>query len=89
MWMKLFHSRITAQGQISIPAEVRRTLGVGPGAILEWESCDGGFVVRRATKATTLDVHRALFSESAPTSAKPVDTKAAIADYIRKRHAGR
>jgi len=89
MWMKLFHSRITAQGQISIPAEVRRTLGVGPGAILEWESCDGVFVVRRATKATTLDVHRALFSEAAPTSAKPVDTKAAIADYIRKRHAGR
>ena len=87
--MKLLHSRITAQGQISIPAEVRRSLGVGPGAVLEWESCDGGFVVRRAAKATTLDVHRALFAESAPKSGKPVDTKAAIADYIRKRHASR
>lgn len=89
MWMKLLHSRITAQGQISIPAEVRRTLGVGPGAILEWESCDGGFVVRRATKASTLDAHRVLFADRAPDSGKPIDTKVAIADYIRKRHANR
>lgn len=72
-----------------MPAEVRRTLGVGPGAVLEWESREGGFLVRRAGKATTLDLHRALFGDAGPPVSKPGDTKTAIADYIRKRHAGR
>jgi AbrB family looped-hinge helix DNA binding protein len=30
-------SKITAQGQISVPADVRRKLGLGPGSILEWQ----------------------------------------------------
>jgi AbrB family looped-hinge helix DNA binding protein len=33
---KIAESRVTAQGQISIPAEVRRRLGVGPGSVIEW-----------------------------------------------------
>ena len=89
MWMKLIHSRITAQGQISVPAEVRRTLGVGPGAVLEWETHPDGFVVRRAGRTTSLDVHRVLFGSRAPRLAKAADTKAAIAAHIRKRHARR
>jgi AbrB family looped-hinge helix DNA binding protein len=35
--MALAHSKVTAQGQISVPAEVRKKLGIGPGSILEWE----------------------------------------------------
>ena len=35
--MRIAQSRVTAQGQISVPAEVRRRLGVGPGSILEWD----------------------------------------------------
>jgi len=34
--MALARSRLTAQGQISVPAEIRRKLGVGPGSVLEW-----------------------------------------------------
>jgi AbrB family looped-hinge helix DNA binding protein len=89
MWMKLLQSRITAQGQISVPAEVRKRLGVGPGAVLEWELRDDSFIVRRAGKTTTLDAHQALFGDVAPSSRKPVDTKEAIAAYIRQRHARR
>jgi AbrB family looped-hinge helix DNA binding protein len=33
--MAIAHSRLTAQGQISVPAPVRRKLGVGPGSTLE------------------------------------------------------
>ena len=29
--MTLAHSKLTAQGQISVPAEIRRKLGIGPG----------------------------------------------------------
>jgi len=27
------HSKLTAQGQVSVPAEVRRRLGLGPGSV--------------------------------------------------------
>ena len=42
------HSKLTAQGQVSVPAAVRRRLGVGPGAVLEWSDDGGAIVVRRA-----------------------------------------
>lgn len=31
--MPIARSKVTAQGQISVPAEVRRKLGVGPGSV--------------------------------------------------------
>jgi AbrB family looped-hinge helix DNA binding protein len=79
-------SKITAQGQISVPAEIRRKLGVGQGSVLEWEQRDDEVVVRRAGRYTSQDVHRALFPQ-APPSAPPKDVKQAIKKYIRKRHA--
>lgn len=39
-------SRVTAQNQISIPAEVRRKFGIVPGTELIWEERDGVLVVR-------------------------------------------
>jgi AbrB family looped-hinge helix DNA binding protein len=85
--MSGIQSKVTAQGQISVPAEVRRQLGVGPGSVLVWEWRDGEFVVRRAGKSTSADIHAALFGARA-TSRKPVDVKAGIRKYVRRRHAG-
>lgn len=79
-------SKITAQGQISVPAEVRRTLGVGPGSVLEWEEKDGSFVVRRAGRYTFEDIHKAIFPDGPP-RAKYADVKEGIRQYVRKRHA--
>lgn len=87
MHMSGIQSKVTAQGQISVPAEVRRQLGVGPGSVLVWEWRDGGFVVRRAGKSTSADVHQALFGTRAPTG-KSDDVKAGIRKYVRRRHAG-
>lgn len=89
MWMKTIHSRITTQGQISVPAEVRRTLGVGPGAVLEWESHPEGFVVKRAGRVSTLDIHRLLFGPRRSGRQTVIDSKAAVTRYIRERHARR
>jgi len=61
--MTIAHSKLTAQGQISVPAEVRRRLGIGPGSILEWDEDGEQIVVRRAGRYTSEDVHRALFLE--------------------------
>jgi antitoxin PrlF len=79
-------SKVTAQGQISIPADVRRKLGLGPGSILEWEEKEGVMVVRRAGRYTSAEVHQALFG-SETTPKPPGNTKEAIRKYIRQKHA--
>ena len=48
--MPLAHSKLTAQSQISVPASVRRKLGVGPGSVLEWHEDGYNVVVRRAAR---------------------------------------
>ena len=52
--MTIARSKLTAQSQISVPAEVRRRLGIGPGSILEWEEEDEKIVVRRAGRSCSL-----------------------------------
>ena len=79
-------SRITAQGQISVPVEVRRKLGVGPGSMLEWEEERGDIVVRRAGRYTSEDVHRALFPEGPPERRSLQELTEGRARYVRKRH---
>jgi AbrB family looped-hinge helix DNA binding protein len=59
--MALAQSRLTAQGRISVPAEVRKRLGGGPGGILEWDEVDGQVIVRRAERYSSADIHRTLF----------------------------
>ena len=83
--MKIAQSRVTAQGQISVPAEVRKKLGVGPGSMLEWDAQEDQVVVRRAGRFSSEEVHDAVFPKKA--KRKPVDVKEGIRKYIRKRHA--
>jgi len=86
--MTIAQSKVTAQGQISVPAEVRKKLGIGPGSVLEWYEQDGEVVVRRAGRFTSSDVHHALFPKEMRKGAQVPDVKDAIRKYIRKRHAG-
>lgn len=86
--MKLARSRLTAQGQISVPAEVRRRLGVGPGSVLTWEAEDGAIVVRRAGKFRSEDVHAALFPR-APRPRTLEELKEGIGAHMRERRARR
>jgi AbrB family looped-hinge helix DNA binding protein len=89
MVMALPVSKLTAQGQISVPAEVRRKLGLGPGSVLEWDEQDGEIVVRRAGVYTSEDVHRALFPEGPPERRTLPDLKQGPARYLKGRHARR
>ncbi|HEX6972874.1 MAG TPA: AbrB/MazE/SpoVT family DNA-binding domain-containing protein [Vicinamibacterales bacterium] len=84
--MALAHSKLTAQGQISIPAKVRQRLGVGPGSVLEWDESDGQVVVRKAGRHTSEDIHRALFDE-VPTRRTIAEMKDGIRRHLRRRHA--
>ena len=43
--MSLAQSRITAQGQVSIPVNVMRQFGLAPGEEINWGMLDGHLVV--------------------------------------------
>ena len=87
--MSIAQSKLTAQGQISVPAEIRRRLGVGPGSVLEWEQAGDSIIVRRATRYTSEDVHQAVFAGGVPTKKTLDELRAGIRRQVRKRHAGR
>ncbi len=84
--MTKVHSKLTAQGQISVPAEVRRKLGLAAGSVLEWREEDGQYIVRRAARNTSEDIHRALFAEP-PTPASLSKLKDAVRRHIKRKHA--
>ena len=83
--MPLAKSKLTSQGQISVPVEVREKLGVGPGSVLEWEEQGDQLVVRRAGRFTSEEIHEALFPEGKVVPG--TDVKAAIRKHIRRKRA--
>jgi AbrB family looped-hinge helix DNA binding protein len=84
--MALAQSKLTAQGQISVPAEVRRRLGLGPGSVLEWEQDGDRIVVRKAGRYSSEEIHRALFAKT-PKARSTSDLKEGIRRHMRKKHA--
>jgi len=86
--MALAHSKVTAQGQVSVPAKVRQRLGVGPGSVLEWDEEGDRVIVRKAGRYSSEDVHRALFSRP-PRRRTIEEMKAGLRQAVKKRHAGR
>jgi len=83
--MAIAQSKLTAQGQISVPAKVRKMLGVGPGSMLEWDEQGEAIIVRRAGRYSSGEIHQALFPEGRPR--KRAELKTAIRKHIRARHA--
>ena len=87
--MALAHSKVTSQGQISVPSGIRRKLGVGPGSILEWDEEGGRIVVRRSARFTSEDIHRALFPKGTPSPKTVEEMKEGIRRRVRERYARR
>ena len=86
--MALAHSKVTAQGQVSVPARVRQRLGVGPGSVLEWDEDGDRVVVRKAGRYSSEDIHRVLFAKT-PRRRTVQEMKNGIQQHIKKRHARR
>jgi len=84
--MMLVRSRITAQGQLSVPLEVRRKLGIGPGSVLEWDEEGDAVVVRRAGQYSSEDIHRAMFKKKVTKKRTIKEMKEGIQRSVRENH---
>lgn len=87
--MAIAYSKVTAQGQISVPVGVRRKLGIVPGSILEWDEDGEKIVVRRSARFTSEDIHRALFPKQPPKPRTIDEMKEGIRRRARDRYARR
>jgi AbrB family looped-hinge helix DNA binding protein len=85
--MTIAQSKLTAQGQISVPSEVRKRLGLGPGSVLEWDEQGDQIVVRRAGRYNWDDVRKALFPKGSAQSHTLDELKDGRKAYIRRKHA--
>ena len=88
--MEKTQTKITSQGQVSVPAAVRRFLHLTPGSVLEWRQEGDRIVVERVRRHTTTEVHEALFA-GAPPAGAPAKTlaelKQGVREHLRRRHA--
>jgi antitoxin PrlF len=84
-------TRVTSQGQVSVPASIRKKLGVEPGSTLEWIERDGEVIVKKRSGAASFDdIHKILFRNGPPTQVLTVDQMdQAIANHMRKKYGRR
>jgi antitoxin PrlF len=85
--MAITQSKLTSQGQISVPADVRKKLGIGPGSTIEWVEEGDKIVVRRAGKYTFEDIRKVLFPDGQPKRASVKQMKEAIGSGVAERYA--
>ena len=88
-FMLKIQTKLTSQGQVSVPAAVRHLLGLTPGATVEWTQVGDTIIVKRAVRSSTRDVHQALFPEAdSAAPAKPLaELKQGIRQRMQRRHA--
>lgn len=86
--MTVAESKLTNQGQVSVPANVRKKLGLAPGSVLEWcENDQGDIIVKRAGKFSSKDIHDALFDKT-PKPKTVTQMNEGIKKHLRRKHAG-
>ncbi len=94
--MQKVQTKLTSQGQVSVPAAVRKALHLMPGSVLEWSLDGDRIVVERATRHSTAEVHQALFAGAPPAGVRAktlaelkLGLKQAVRQRAQRRDAGR
>jgi AbrB family looped-hinge helix DNA binding protein len=65
-------ARVTSKGQITIPHEIRRVLGVQPGDTVEFESNEAGVQVRPVRKESPFAKYRRIGNPGIPSGRKAI-----------------
>ena len=91
---EIARSKLTAKEQLTVPAAIRKMLGVEAGDELVWKrNDDGDVVVQPARKNTLEDIRAALRAAGVPKwEGPPVsveEMKEGIARHLRKKHGRR
>jgi AbrB family looped-hinge helix DNA binding protein len=81
--MQRAHTKLTSQGQVSVPAAVRKALHLIPGSVLVWSQDGDRIVVERATRHSTAEVHQALFA-AGPPAGGPAKTLAELKQGLKQ-----
>ena len=81
--MQKSHTKLTSQGQVSVPAAVRKALHLMPGSVLVWLQDGDRVIVERATRHSTAEVHQALFAGGSP-ACGPAKTLAELKQGIKQ-----
>ena len=84
--MGIAQSRVTAQGQVSIPAKVREKFGIAPGNLIEWDESGGDLIIRKAGQYSIQDVRMALRIQTA-TPKTEAEIREGIKARVRRKHA--
>lgn len=87
--MALARAKLTRQSQISVPAAVRKKLGVEPGGFIEFEEEGDKIVIRRVGRYSFDDIRKMLFPKGPPRPRTLDELKEGIAEYMRKTHGRR
>ncbi len=66
-------SKITSKGQITVPVEVRRILGVRPGDRLRFESDSNGVHVRPVRNQSVFEKYRGIGNPGIPSGKKAIN----------------
>lgn len=85
--MATYVTKLTGQGQVSIPVELRKALGLEPGASVEWEQKGDEVVVRRRKLYSWDDIRDFLWSKGKPEPKTLEELNEGKANYVRARHA--
>ena len=88
-FMALARAKLTRQNQISVPAEVRKKLGLGPESVVEFEEDGGKVVIRRVGRYSFEDIRKILFPKGPLKHHTLKELKEGIAEYMRKTHGRR
>lgn len=95
--MLQIQTKLTTQGQVSVPAAIRHLLALTPGSTLVWTEIAGKVMVERAVRHSTAEVHQALFADDASKAdqtlakQKPktlTQLNQGIKQHMQQRHAG-
>ena len=86
--MSLARSRITSQGQVSIPVGILRQFGLAPGDVISWDTRDGYLIIEKAGQYGLEDVRKCL---KLPKGVHKTDEeiREGVRQRMRAKHVGR